>query len=176
MAESISWFSTLTWEVDVVTQEPWCWKGMWPKVISKAWVKRTNRSCESRAGIFSIHVSVSKLSMSEWWRPMRLHFLAVLLHPRDVSLPYFVVGIFLPFWSVSRWFCSFLPNFFPFFSLPGMFDRNKFDSWFGQSRLERPFCHPWLTSEVLSICIHSSLLGWALTTLLTWNMRYFSGT
>lgn len=66
---------------------------------------------------------------------MCLHFLAVLLHPRDVSLPYFVVGIKL---SLYFWPSEVSPDdlavsfqlFFPLVGLPGMFGRDWVQIWF----------------------------------------------
>lgn len=105
------------------------------------------------------------------------HFLAVLLHPRHLSLPYFVAGIKL---SLYFWPSEVSPDdlavsfqfFFPLWvSLARLVETGcKFDSWSGQSRLQRAFCHPCPSSELLSICLHPSLLGWVLTTLLSWNV------
>lgn len=66
---------------------------------------------------------------------MCLHFLAVLLHPRDMSLPYFCGWnqtelLFLAFWSVSTWCCSFLPIFFSLVDLPRAFGIDWVQIWF----------------------------------------------
>lgn len=104
------------------------------------------------------------------------HFLAVLLHPRHLSLPYFVAWIKL---SLYFWPSEVSPDdlavsfqfFFSLVGLPGTFGRDWVQVWFLVWSIQTPegFLSPLLQFRAFKRMSTSLPIG-VLTTLLSWNV------